>query len=139
MKKLITFLLLSFSLLSFAGNWKVVEKEGFFLLVSDKNSELYYQIESNGGMPEFEEEKQYRGNIKLLIYNSGTAGTYVPITIKRALVWDEKSGKFLADLPYKYFSTAKVKLVQPKWEIKKETLIVNDQNTDEVWNINLPR
>lgn len=139
MKKSLIFLLLSFSLTSFAMDWKVVEKEGFFLLTSTKNSDHFYQIENSSGMPEFVEEKSYRGNIKLLIYNSGTAGTYVPITIMRAVVWDSKGEKFLADLPYKYFSTAKVKLVQPKWEIKKETLIVNDQNTDEVWNINLPR
>lgn len=139
MKSLVCLLTLIFSFSSMANDWKVVEREGFFLLVSKKNSDTFYQIESNGGVPEFEETISYRGNIKLLVYNSGTAGTYVPITIKRAVVWDEKSDKFLGDFPYKYFTMAKVKLIQPKWEIKKETLIVSDQNTDEIWKIILPR
>jgi len=119
MKILITSLLLSLSLSSLA--WKISHKNGIFILKSKK---FITEVISEGGKPQFLSEVKINKRFSYIIYLAGTAGTYSPVKIKRAVIIDKKENKSLGDFPYHYEGTTKAKITQPKWNVLKNKMLI---------------
>lgn len=120
----------------YAADYSVIDEQGFFYLI--KGQQKLCQIPSVGGMPKFIKLEKIKSNqdVVLIKYFAGTAGTYDLIDIYRACVYDTKKKLALADVPYKYQSDNH-KMVQPKFIISANLLIVTDPENEEYFEIKL--
>lgn len=116
-----------FTQLAFANDGVVVKQvdEGHKLTFKGKE----YDLVISGGTPSFKKivEKPESG-VDLIIYFSGTAGTFRPVDIERAIVIDRKSGINHGDYPYSYRPVDGTKYEQPKWEFKKGLIKITDES-----------
>lgn len=107
------------------ANWTVVDHGNFFSLKKTGHDKHRYQIYSSSGTPRFIGEKIINQYFKLVIYDSGTAGTKTLVQINRALVFDRKKNKYLGDYVYQHKSNKKQ--TQPQWIFDNNKLtITND-------------
>ncbi|EQC42975.1 hypothetical protein M899_0833 [Bacteriovorax sp. BSW11_IV] len=88
------------------------EKNSFFLVEKD----LKIEVQSSGGDPTFLEKKAINDRVELLVYNSGMAGTSMPVGIIRAVIISKESKKNIGDYIYKLNYPEKVSGDQPKWD-----------------------
>ncbi|GAB4011815.1 MAG: hypothetical protein Fur0010_06820 [Bdellovibrio sp.] len=131
MKAFLVILFSTFSLALFAQETAQIVSfgEGFKLKYQDKE----YDVVISGGTPSFKKVLDYPGpGVKLLVYFSGTAGTFRPIDIERAIVLDRKTGVNYGDYPYSYRPIDGTTYPQPKWEFKKKSVTI----VDETFEIN---
>ncbi len=119
MKKISLILILMTCLSSNA--WEIEENNGVFLL---RHEGVTTEVYSAGGMPRFLKEEKLTKRYSYLIYYSGTAGTYNPIKIQRAVVFDKKLKKNLGDYSYHYKSSGKHKSIPPIWKFDRDKMII---------------
>ena len=127
------FLLIVACLATFAQGgapWKTLRIEGAVFLENQKNSEIRIPIvvtSASGGFRMV--VKSANKDIDLLIYESGDTGTQVIITELRAVVFNKKTGKALADFPWKYISRQKDREpIQPRWTLLPDSIKVEDES-----------
>lgn len=125
-----------------AESWKVHSVKGTFLLKSEEQGRIY-SIQSDGGVPRFIKEENYKKGLRRIIYQSGTVGTSELYRVERALVVNEKTGKVYGDFLYRSIklgsSGEELDASKAKWSYKDGILRVQDeaQGLDESLEINL--
>lgn len=119
--KLILAFLISFSIS--ASEWKIKKQNGLYFL--EKSNEHSFQVINEAGTPEFIEEKELGDFFKIILYDAGSPGTSVNVTIKRALVFNKITLRYLGDYPYEYVGYP----IQPRWTVKGKKLTIKDEET----------
>ncbi len=112
--------------------WKVISFYDKFYLEYKGNANVRVPLVVHAGGPKFlKVVKTKIKNIEMVIYNSGETGTQVIIAQWRALIFNKKTKKVLADLPYRYHANQKkFRPNQPKWMIKPSSIRVVDESTN---------
>ena len=108
--------------------WEVVKKKDqYFLVSSDKKT---FAIVSEGGDPSFEKIEPFSPELDRVIYKAGVAGTSELKVIYRALLLRKKDHKGLGDFPVSYQSMDGKSKVTVKWELKEDTVVIEDPETE---------
>lgn len=126
---LFVFILLeSTALFSKESNWVLSDsEEGSFLL----NGDLTSRAKRLSGLTKVIEVKKLNSQIDLVIYQAGGAGTFHPITINYAAIYNKEKRKILGHFPYSIISEDKdYKPIQPKWKFSEGLISIEDPSFD---------
>jgi len=139
MKKWILTLLITFGSLNlFATEKTRVENQNDVpvLIYKDKS----YELQVSGGKPEFRKViENFKKGVDLVIYYSGTAGTFQPVEVIRAIIIDRKTGESLGDFPYEYKIANGKDFPQPKWKSDDKKISIEDETFDIKKDVQLPK
>lgn len=138
MKKLLFtafFLISSFSL--FAAEKVKIEIQNDMPVLIYKNKT--HELQVSGGKPEFRKViENFKKGVDLIIYYSGTAGTFQPVEVIRAIIIDQKTGESLGDFPYEYKIADGKSFPQPKWNADSKKISIEDETFDIKQDVALP-
>ncbi|EPZ51386.1 hypothetical protein M902_2731 [Bacteriovorax sp. BAL6_X] len=133
MKKLLLISTIILQTIAFAGvsDWSIVNIKGDFWLKKKDSKTLKAKITKRTGKSKVTETKSVGENYELIIYYSGSAGTFQLIDIYYAVIFDKKKNQFLGDYPWAYKAQeASKKVDNPKWDISEKSIKIIDQQTD---------
>lgn len=108
--------------------WEVVKKKDQYYLVS--SDQKTFSIVSEGGDPSFEKIESFSADLNRVIYKAGVAGTSELKVIHRALLLRKKDNTVLGDFPVSYQSMDGKEKVTVKWELKEDSVIIEDPETE---------
>lgn len=131
MKKVILILIFILQTFTFAdvSDWTIVNDKGEFWLKSKTSKSLKAVITKRTGKSKVVETKSVGKNYELIIYYSGSAGTFHMVDIFYAIIFDKKKKQFIGDFPWKYKSQQGKKVVNPEWKITEESIKIRDEQT----------
>lgn len=124
------------------SDFKVIEEDDEFYLKSDTHKELKQELTANLEAPTLIELKPVPSAAKefqLLIYRSGSLGTYKHYDVQWALLLNTKTWKVIGEAPWSYTPIDKkdVKLTSPKWKFLGAQVLVEDSEFDEKFQFKL--
>ncbi|MCO4793341.1 MAG: hypothetical protein KC493_06510 [Bacteriovoracaceae bacterium] len=119
--------------------WLIVEEKGEHWLKHKEEKGIKSLITKRTGKSKIIETRALGKKHELIIYFTGMAGTFKLVDIYYAIIYDKSKKKFLGDYPWKYkgHNNSKMRLPQPKWDIKADHIIITDEQTDLKKTINL--
>ncbi|MFG1499294.1 hypothetical protein ABMA70_03730 [Halobacteriovorax sp. XZX-3] len=133
MKKILLITTFLFQTIVSAGvsDWSIVNIKGDFWLKKKDSKTLKAKITKRTGKSKVTETKSVGDNYELIIYYAGSAGTFQLIDIYYAVIFDKKKNQFIGDYPWEYKAQEGSKKVDnPKWDISKKVIKINDPQTD---------
>ncbi|PIP95732.1 MAG: hypothetical protein COW00_00320 [Bdellovibrio sp. CG12_big_fil_rev_8_21_14_0_65_39_13] len=139
MKKLILTVMITFASFNLFATEKVrLENQNDMPVLIYKNKT--YELQVSGGKPEFRKViENFKKGVDLIIYYSGTAGTFQPVEVVRAIIIDRKTGESLGDFPYEYKIDNGKGFPQPKWKSDDKKISIEDETFDIKKDIQLPK
>lgn len=124
---IITFLLAGMAFSAVDG-WSLKETdEGTFLV----NKEIKSSAERMSGVAKVIKTKTINKKIDLIIYQVGSAGTFHPVIVNYAAIYNKKDKKILGHFPYSVIpEQSSYKPVQPVWKFEKGLILIEDASFD---------
>lgn len=133
MKKLIILLtfFIQFHAFADASDWSIINEKGEFWLKKKDSKSLKAVITKRTGKSKVVETKSVGENYELIIYYSGSAGTFQLVEVYYAVIFDKKKQQFIGDYPWKYKAQdGGKKVASPKWDISKKSITITDPQSD---------
>ncbi|MFT6070463.1 MAG: hypothetical protein ACJAT2_000737 [Bacteriovoracaceae bacterium] len=102
-------------------------EEGTFLI----NGDLSSPAKRLSGQIKVIQVKKLNSQIDLVIYQAGSAGTFHPIIINYAAIYNKEKRKVLGHFPYSIISEDKdYNPIQPKWKFSEGLISIEDPSFD---------
>lgn len=109
---------------------EVKKTDGKYQIVVEGLMPTPISLEAAGGTPKVIEIKDAPSNarVRLIVYESGIAGTTALYRIERAIIVDAAKKKVLGDAPLRYVAIAPAEeMIQPQWTWKPASVEIIDE------------
>ncbi|PJB54346.1 MAG: hypothetical protein CO099_02100 [Bdellovibrio sp. CG_4_9_14_3_um_filter_39_7] len=110
-------------------NWEIVKADQDFYIKLRSEKKVMVDIQSFSQEPKIEKiDCSNKTNFCLIIYFAGEIGTQRIIKVWRAVIYNQKSGFYEGDYPYKYLDDGR-DFPQPEYKYDDQKLVIRDETS----------
>ena len=111
------------------SEWEIVTSDQSYYLKLKADEKKMIEIDGAGQVPTLEKVECHKEqNLCLVVYFVGEIGTQRMVKQWNAAIYNQKTGYFEGDYPFKYEDGDRY-FPQPKYQFQKSKLIINDENS----------